>query len=82
MPPERVVVAALTALPPERLTGMPKFTVSILNWTVPVAVLGVIVAVNATDCANAEGFTDEVNDVELDDGFTVCPPERLPVLVG
>ena len=53
------------ALPPTRATGAPKFTPSIVNWTVPDGVpapgaTAATVAVKLTDCPKTDGFTDEV----------------------
>ena len=48
-----------------------------LNWTLPVAVDGVIVAVNVTDWPKvAEAAVLELKEVvvEVDTWFTVCPP--------
>jgi hypothetical protein len=56
------VAALLVALPLERATGLPKFVPSTWNRTVPVAALGVTVAVKVTDCPYVDGFTDEVTD--------------------
>ena len=37
---------------------MPSTTAPFLNVTVPVAMLGVIVAVNITGCSKTDGFTE------------------------
>ena len=49
LPTERVPVAPLVALPLETVTGNPKLLPSILNWTLPAALLGETAAVNVTD---------------------------------
>ena len=59
-------------MPADNATGEPVFTPSIANCTVPVAVFGVMAAVNETDCPNVDGFADDdtVDVVEI--LFTVC----------
>ena len=62
-------------MPPDNVTGEPVFTPSIANCTVPVAVFGVIVAVNETDCPNVDGLADDDTAVVVVARliwFTVC----------
>jgi hypothetical protein len=42
------------------------------NVTVPVAVLGVTVAVNVTEAPYVDGFVDEVTAIVVPALFTVC----------
>ena len=57
---------------PDSITGEPVFTPSIANCTVPVAVFGVTVAVNKTDCPNVDGFTDDDITDAVVILFTIC----------
>jgi hypothetical protein len=43
---------------PEATATVPSRTAPFLNVTVPVAILGVIVAVNITGCSKTDGFTE------------------------
>ena len=71
------MVAPLVATPLAfRLTAEPKFTPSILNWTLPLGVpvpgdTAVTVAVNVTDWPDSEGFVEELNAIEVAALFTV-----------
>jgi hypothetical protein len=72
-----VDVAPLVALPLFSITAEPKFVPSILNWTVPVGLpapgaTGATVAVNLTDCPDADGFCDDVTVVVVLAWFTTC----------
>src|SRR5439155_15121350 len=82
-------IAPLVALPPDRVTGVPKSVPSILNCTVPVRVpapgaTGLTVAVKVTDWPNTEGLTDELTVVVVLALLTVCvksgevPVRKLP----
>ena len=56
-------MAALVALLPTRLTGLPKGEPSMENWTVPVRVpapgeTGLTVAVKVTDWPKTEGWAE------------------------
>ena len=51
---------------------VPRVVAPSLNVTVPVAVLGVTVAVNVTDCPNVEGLVPDVTAVVLAATPTVC----------
>ena len=62
LPTDRPAVE-IWAWPPLRVTGLPKSTPSILNWTVPVRVPApgastLTVAVKVTLCPNTDGFTE------------------------
>jgi hypothetical protein len=59
------------ALPPDKLTGLPKFTPLVWNCTVPVGVgpVPLTVAVKVTDWLVTDGFAEEVTVVTL---FVVC----------
>jgi hypothetical protein len=81
---DKVLMAVLVATPLLfRLTGVPKFAVSIINCTVPVGVpppeAGVTVAVKVTLWPNTDGFTEEVTAVAVPLLPTVCvsPGEML-----
>ena len=70
----------IDAVPP--LNGaLPSDVAPSKNWTVPVAVAGVTVAVTVTLCPTTDGFGDVATAVELPAAFTVwtCAPEVLPV---
>jgi hypothetical protein len=81
--------APLLALPPERLTALPKACPLVMNCTVPP--LGVplelleaslTVAVNVTPASPyADGLTEETAAVALAAWLTVCPPLKVPLLV-
>src|SRR6266498_138064 len=76
LPAERVEVAALVALPPDKVT-VPKLLPSILNCTVPVGVpepgaTGVTVAVKVIDWPKQDGLAEEVTAVVVFALFTVC----------
>jgi hypothetical protein len=67
-PSAKEEIPLLVAVPPDRLTGVPKFAPSILNWTVPLGVpapgaTAVTVAVKFTLCPNPEGLADELTAV-------------------
>jgi len=71
------LIAPLAALPPLKLTGLPKSLPSILNCTVPPGVpdpgaLALTVAVNVTACPNTDGLADELTAVVVPSWFTVC----------
>ena len=75
VPAESVEVAALVALPPDKVT-VPKLFPSILNCTVPVGVpepgaTALTVAVKVIACPKHEGFPDEVIAVVVLALFTV-----------
>src|SRR6185369_10092559 len=70
------LIAPLVALPPLRLTGVPKSDPSILNCTVPLGVpdpgtLALTVAVNVTGWPNTDGLADELTTVVVPSWFTV-----------
>src|SRR5437667_6080059 len=70
-------MAPLVALPPDKVTGRPKFAPSRLNWTVPVRVpapgaTGVTVAVKVTDWPNTEGLAEALTVVVVLALLTVC----------
>ena len=70
-------MAPLVALPPETVTGDPKLLPSIANCTVPLGVpvpgaVALTVAVNVTDWPNTEGLVEELTDVVVLAGLTVC----------
>ena len=44
-----------------------------MNWTLPVAVAGVTVAVNVTVCPKIDGFSDELKVTLVLIWFTVWP---------
>jgi hypothetical protein len=80
-------LAAVAVAPvPETVTGEPKFTPSITNCTEPtgVAVLApapavfVTVAAKVTESPKVEGFFEELTEVEVGAGVTVCPPASDP----
>ena len=82
---DSVVVALLVALPPTRVTGLPKFVPSIWNCTVPVGVpepggLAATVAVKVTDWAKTEGLAVEVTVVVVLSWETVWV--SVPVLAA
>ena len=58
--PTASVVIGRAAFPPLRATGPPRSVAPSLNCTVPVAVLGVTVAVSVTDCPTVDGFGEEL----------------------
>ena len=70
------MVAPLVATPLAfRLTAEPKFTPSILNWTLPLGVpvpgdTAVTVAVNVTDWPKTEGLDEDATLVLVDAWFT------------
>jgi len=71
------LIAPLVALPPLKLTGLPKSTPSILNCTVPPGVpdpgaLALTVAAKVTLWPNTEGLADEVTLVLVSALFTSC----------
>ena len=70
------------ALAAVRLTGEPSRVAPSRNCTLPVAVLGVTVAVKVTVCPSVEGSADEVTvTVELETiSFSVA--EVLPALLS
>ena len=77
LPTGKVETDALVALPPDKVTALPKFTPLVLNCTVPVGVpepggSAVTVAVNVTDCPNTEGLADDVTVVVVVSWFIVC----------
>lgn len=57
---------------PALIVPVPSVVVPSLNVTVPVAVDGVIVAVNVTDTPNPDGFNDEASMVVELALFTTC----------
>lgn len=68
--------AKLVALPPTRVTTLPKFTPLVLNWMAPAGVpepgaTAVTVAVKVGPCPKTEGLTEEVSAVALSDLLTV-----------
>ena len=63
------------ALPDALRVPVPSVVAPSLNVTVPVGVpvaVEVTEAVKVTDCANTEGFNEEMTAVTLAAGFTVC----------
>src|SRR5437870_6269590 len=54
---------------------------SLLGLPAP-APLPVTAAVKVTDCPKAEGFTLELSAVDVARLLTVCPPDRVPVLLA
>ena len=62
---ENVAIPALSV-------PVPSVVAPSLNVTVPVAVLGVTVAVNVTDCPNAEGLVLDATVVVLAATPTAC----------
>jgi hypothetical protein len=85
LPKAREVIAPLVALPPLKVTGLPKFDPSIVNCTDPVGVAvdgatAVTVAVNVRLSLNTEGLSDEFTVVVVSAGFTTCV-KLLEVLV-
>jgi hypothetical protein len=76
LPTDRLLVAALVATPPTRLTGLPKFVPSITNCTVPDSVplpaAAATVAVKVTPWPDRDGLTDELTTVLVVAGATVC----------
>ena len=84
LPTDRELIELLFALPPESVTGVPKFEPSILNWTVPEGVplpgaIALTVAVKVTACPYAEGLIEEERAVAEFALFTVWA--MLPLLV-
>jgi hypothetical protein len=77
----RLLIAALLAWPLTSVTGEPEGEPSTLNWTVPVAVDGVTVAVKVTAWPKVDGLTDEATAVVLVALLTVWVrvEEVLPV---
>ena len=76
-PSDRLLVGALVAAPLLRLTGLPKFVLSITNWTVPLGVplpgpLAAIITVNVTFWPSTDGFAEEVSTVLVVALPTVC----------
>ena len=76
LPAERVAVAALVALPPDKVT-VPKLLPSILNCTVPVGVpepgaTALTVAVKVTDWPEQDGLADDAIAVVVESLLTVC----------
>ena len=66
---------------PDDIVLAPSIVLESLNWTVPVAVLGVIVAVNVTEWLMMDGFCDEKSVflvVTAVIGSTICV--SVPVL--
>ena len=57
---------------PDDMVLVPSIVLESLNWTVPVAVLGDIVAVKVTESPNIEEAVFELRTVEVDTGL--CPP--------
>ena len=78
MPTDNVVVDWLAAVPLAMVTGVPKFVPSIMNWIVPVAMLG-RVAVKVTAWPAVEGFTDELTVTVPVIWLTTWPPLKVPV---
>src|SRR5437773_1390824 len=69
-------MAPLVALPPDKVTGVPKLFPSILKRTFPVGApapgaTGLTVAVNVTDWPNTEGLAEEITAVAVSALFTV-----------
>ena len=86
VPIARDQTAALLALPPESVNGLPKLNPLILNWTVPAGTpapgtTADTVALKVTGWPNAEGLTDEATTIEVLALLTVWPPARVPVVV-
>ena len=75
LPAVKVVIAPLVAMPPLRVP-LPIVVAPSLKVTVPVAPLGVKVAVKVTEWPGADGFKDEVKAIAGVAFVTV----RLPVL--
>ncbi len=65
----------LVAVPPDSVTGLPRLALSVLNWTVPVAVFGLTVAVKMTDCPTADGLAEEVKLVVVAIVVTISAPK-------
>ena len=86
VPRARAVVDTDATPWPSRPCGPPMLVPSAANWTVPVGVpapgaVAVTVAVNRTFCPTMDGLSAEPTCVDVSAAFTVCPPERVPVLV-
>ena len=76
LPAVKLESGVLLALPPDKVTVLPKFTPLVLNWTAPVGVplpgvTAPTVAVNVTACPDTEGLTDEATVVLLPALLTV-----------
>jgi hypothetical protein len=59
---------------PDDIVPVPSIVLESLNCTVPVAVFGVIVAVNVTEWPNIVETAFELRTVEVDTGVAICPP--------
>jgi hypothetical protein len=86
LPTDKLVVAPLEALPPDRATAAPKLVPSILNWTVPLGVpaageVGLTVALKVTLWPNLDGLTDELTEVLVAPCWTVWVRSELALLV-
>ena len=86
VPTARLESAGLLALPPERLTALPKFTPLVLNCTVPAGVpvpgaTALTVAVKVTAWPKTDGLAEEARVVALLDGLTtwLTAVEVLPL---
>src|ERR1041385_6408944 len=87
VPTESELVAALVALLPTRLTGVPKSEPSILNWTVPVRVpapgaTGLTVAVKVIAWPETEGFDEPATVVVVLAWLTIWLMGELVVSLG
>jgi len=65
-------VEVLYVAPPLLIVAVPSVVLPSVNVTVPVAVVGVTVAVNVTDEPYADGFADEARVTVVFVLFTVC----------
>src|SRR5437773_1798942 len=70
-------MGSLMALPPDRVSGVPRKLPSILKRTLPVGVpapgaIGLMVAVNVTDWPNTEGLAEALTVVVVLALLTVC----------
>jgi hypothetical protein len=74
------------AVPPNKVTGVPRLEPSTTNWTAPVGVpdpgaVVVTVAVKVMFWPKVDGLTDEFTAVVVLALFTVWPPAIDPLLL-
>jgi len=81
VPTARVEMAAVAATPETMATGEPTFAPSIWNWTTPLAVAGVTVAVKVTASENNDGLSEDARASEVAALITTWPPVSVPVTV-
>jgi hypothetical protein len=67
----RLLIAALVACPLTRVTGEPEGEPSTVNWTVPLAVDGVTVAVKVMPSPKTDGLAEDATAVLELAAFTV-----------